>query len=197
MSSKWSIKTVGPTILMDNKHHGSYLLEVNSEICLDCSDKRHFRSVVYVSLGSVAILGEEQMEELARGLMKSDYYFLWMVKASEECKLPMNFKSEIQGKGIIVNWCPQLKLLAHQAVACFMTHCGRNLMLEALSLGISMIAMPQMIDQIMNAKFVADIWQARVRVKVNDKGIVTIEEIKILLREVTEGERGKELEKKC
>lgn len=174
MASKWSIKTIGPTILKDNKHHGSCILEVASKACLDWLDKRDPRSIVYVSLGSIATLGEEQMVELASGLlMMSDYHFLWMVRASEECKLPTKFKSEISKKGLIMNWCPQLEALAHLAVPCFMTHSGWNSTIEALSSGVPMIAMPVMVDQTTNAKFVADVWQVGGRVKANDKGIVT------------------------
>ncbi|KAL3524785.1 hypothetical protein ACH5RR_013157 [Cinchona calisaya] len=193
MASKWSIKTIGPTILRDNKHHGTCLLEMNSEACLKWLDKRDSRSVVYVSLGSVTVVKEEQMEELARGIERSGCYFLWMVRASEESKLPENFKSDVSEKGLIVNWCPQLEVLEHQAVACFVTHCGWNSTLEAFSSGLPIIAFPQMVDQMTNAKFVADIWQAGVRVKANEKGIVTREEVEMKIIEVTQGERGKEL----
>ncbi|XP_027118781.1 UDP glycosyltransferase 9-like [Coffea arabica] len=192
MARKWSIKTVGPTILKDNKHHGACLVEMKSDACLKWLDERDCSSVVYVSLGSVAVLGEEQMEELARGIAKSDHHFLWMVRDSEECKLPANFESEISEKGLIVNWCPQLEVLAHQALSCFMTHCGWNSMLEALISGVPMIAMPQIVDQFTNAKFVADVWQTGVRVKANDKGIVTREEISMSIKAVTEGDSAKE-----
>lgn len=192
MAKKWSIKTVGPTILKDNKHHGACLVEMKSDACLKWLDERGFRSVVYVSLGSVADLRGEQMEELARGIVKSDHYFLWMVRVSEECKLPANFKSEISEKGLIVNWCPQLEVLAHQAVSCFLTHCGWNSTLEAMSSGVPMIAIPHFVDQSTNAKFVADVWQTGVRVTANNEGIVTREEISMSIKSVTEGDSAKE-----
>uniref|UniRef100_A0A6N2LMP5 Anthocyanidin 3-O-glucosyltransferase n=1 Tax=Salix viminalis TaxID=40686 RepID=A0A6N2LMP5_SALVM len=71
-----------------------------------------------------------------------------------------------------------------------MTHCGWNSTLEALSLGVPMVAMPQWTDQPTNAKYIADVWQVGVRVKANEKGIVTKEEVEGCIREVMEGERG-------
>lgn len=196
MAGKWpTFKTVGPTIMKNNKNHGTCLFEIDSEACLKWLDKRDFRSVVYVSLGSVAILGQEQMDAIARALISSNCYFLWMVRASEESKLPADFRSETSEseKGLIVNWCPQLEVLEHQAVACFVTHCGWNSTLESLSLGVPVVAIPQMIDQMTNAKFLADVWQSGVRVKANNKGIATREEIEMCIKEVTEGERAEEL----
>ncbi|KAL2537705.1 Glycosyltransferase [Forsythia ovata] len=69
------------------------------------------------------------MEEIARGLVKSNCFFLWVVRAEEESKLPRDFVSE---KGLIVNSCSQLLVLAHPAVGYFLTHCDRNSTLEAL-----------------------------------------------------------------
>ncbi|KAL9339963.1 hypothetical protein Peur_066182 [Populus x canadensis] len=63
-----------------------------------------------------------------------------------------------------------------------MTHCGWNSTLEALSLGVPMVAMPHWIDQPTNAK-----------VKADEKGIVTKEEVEGCIREVMEGERGNEM----
>ncbi|KAL3524783.1 hypothetical protein ACH5RR_013155 [Cinchona calisaya] len=194
IASNWPIKTIGPTIVEDNKDHGTCLFEMNSaEGCLKWLDERDIMSVVCISFGSAAVLGEEQMEELARDLIRSNCNFLWMVRASEESKLPVNFKSEVQEKGLVINWCPQLDVLAHKAVACFVTHCGWNSTLEALSSGIPLVAFPQMIDQMTNAKFVADVWQTGVRVQANDKGIVSIEEVEMRIREVTTCEKGQEL----
>ncbi|KAK2977642.1 hypothetical protein RJ640_012479 [Escallonia rubra] len=203
MASQWPIKTIGPTIpsmyldkrLEDDKDYGLSLFKPGDEDCIKWLDTKESGSVVYVSFGSLANLGEDEMEELACGLKQSNRYFLWVVRASEVSKLPTNFATEASEKGLVVNWCPQLKVLAHPAMGCFMTHCGWNSTLEALSLGVPMLAVPQWTDQPTNAKYVVDIWEAGVRVKVDEKGKIRREEIEMCIREVMEGERGNKLKR--
>lgn len=203
MASQWPAKTIGPTAppmsqvkkLKNSKEDSRYLFETNAEACLKWLDSKEAGSVVYVSFGSIAKLMEEQMAEVALGIKNSNCNFLWVVRDEEDSKLAKSFKSETSDKGLIINWCPQLDVLAHQAVACFMTHCGWNSTLEGVSSGVPMIAVPQWVDQTTNAKFIADIWEAGVRVEVNDKGMVTREEIERCIREVTESERGMELKR--
>ncbi|CAI0544469.1 unnamed protein product [Linum tenue] len=78
----------------------------------------------------------------------------------------------------------QVEILASGKVGCFFTHCGWNSTIEALSLGIPMVAFPQWTDQPPNAKLVEDVWRAGVR--------VTVERC---LREVMEGESGREMKR--
>ncbi|KAL6343273.1 hypothetical protein AAG906_022189 [Vitis piasezkii] len=167
LASKRPIKTIGPTIpsmyldrrIDDDKDYGLSLFKPNADACITWLDTKDTGSVVYVSFGSLASLGEEQMEELAWGLKRSNSQFLWVVRELEKKKLPSNFVEETSEKGLVVSWCPQLEVLAHKAVGCFMTHCGWNSTLEALSLGVPMVAMPQWTDQTTNAKFVEDVWE--------------------------------------
>ncbi|KAL5848423.1 hypothetical protein ACOSQ4_006436 [Xanthoceras sorbifolium] len=201
MERQLPVKTIGPTIpsmyldkrLEDDKGYGLSLFKPNTEACINWLDSKETASVVYVSFGSWCGLGEEQMEEIAWGLKRSNSYFLWVVKESEEKKLPNNFIEETSQKGLVVSWSPQLEVLAHKSVGCFMTHCGWNSTLEALSLGVPLVAMPQYSEQKMNAKFIADVWEIGVRVRVNEKGIVTKEEIEKCVRQIMEGERGQQI----
>ncbi|XP_043693537.1 mogroside IE synthase-like [Telopea speciosissima] len=201
MSKIYPIKTIGPTVpsiyldkqVEDDKDYGMSLFESSKETCMDWLNMREARSVIYVSFGSMCELGEEQMEELALGLRNSNHYFLWVVRKSEENKLPKSLVDEdkYSEKGLVVAWCSQLEVLAHKAVGCFMTHCGWNSTIEAVSLGVPMIAMPQWTDQTMNAKFVVDVWEVGVRVKLDEKGIVRREEIEKCVKEVMDqGDRG-------
>ncbi|KAK9265574.1 hypothetical protein L1049_007406 [Liquidambar formosana] len=207
MASQWPVRTIGPTIPSmftgkqledDDKDYGLDLFKPNVDAnCMEWLDTKETSSVVYVSFGSLATLGEEQMEELAWGLKMSNYYFLWVVRESEIKKVPISMVDHktILEKGLVVTWCPQLCVLAHKAVGCFLTHCGWNSTLEGLSLGVPMVAMPQWTDQITNAKFVEDVWRVGVRVKVDEKGVVKKEEIDLCIREVMEGERGNEIKR--
>ncbi|KAK9265578.1 hypothetical protein L1049_007410 [Liquidambar formosana] len=201
MSKVSPLMTIGPTIpsiYLDNriendKDYGLNLFTLDPSACTNWLSSKPIGSVIYVSFGSMANLGEQQMEELAWGLKGSNYYFLWVVRASEEAKLPKGFAEEMEDKGLLVNWSPQLEVLASEAVGCFFTHCGWNSTVEALSLGVPMVGMPQWTDQTTNTKFVEDVWRVGIRVKVDDDGIVRREEIEFCIREVMEGERGKEM----
>nr|XP_023928027.1 UDP-glycosyltransferase 74E2-like [Quercus suber] len=202
MTSRWPFKTIGSAIpsmyldkrLEDDKEYGLNLFEPNMDTCMKWLDTKKIGSVVYISFGSMAALGEEQMMEITSSLKNSNCYFLWVVRESERKKLPSNFLQEIAKKGLVVSWCPQLEVLAHKAIGCFMTHCGWNSTLEALSLGVPMIAMPQWIDQTTNAKYIMDVWKVGVMTKVDEKGIATKEEIELCIREVI-GDRGKEMKR--
>ncbi|KAF8369500.1 hypothetical protein HHK36_032481 [Tetracentron sinense] len=201
MAKLWAVKTIGPTVpsmyldkrVEGDNDYGLNLFKPNADACMKWLNTKESGSVVYVSFGSLVALGEEQMEELAWGLKGSNSYFLWVVRQSEANKLPREFVEETYGKGLVITWCPQLEVLAHQAVGCFMTHCGWNSTLEALSLGVPMVAMPQWTDQPTNAKFVQDIWKTGIRVKVDEEGIVRRGEIELCIREVMGEESGTDI----
>ncbi|KAM4113650.1 hypothetical protein ACJW30_04G011600 [Castanea mollissima] len=203
MTSQWPVKTVGPTIpsiyldkrLEDDKEYGLSLFKPEGDACMKWLDTMEAGSVIYVSFGSLASLGADQMEELTLGLKNSNCHFLWVVRDSEHKKLPANFVQETTEKWLVVSWCNQLEVLAHKAIGCFMTHCGWNSTLEALSLGVPMVAMPQWTDQRTNAKFIVDVWKVGVKIKLDEKGLANKEEIELCLREIMEGESGKEMKK--
>ncbi|KAK6151410.1 hypothetical protein DH2020_014045 [Rehmannia glutinosa] len=151
----WRVKAIGPTIpstyldkrLQDDKEYGLNIFSSTTNTCVNWLNERQPKSVVYVSLGSLAQLTAEQTEELAWALTTCDKHFLWVVRSSEQAKLPTNFSEETSKNGLVVSWCPQLEVLAHEAVGCFITHCGWNSTLEGLSLGVPMVAMPQWTDR--------------------------------------------------
>ncbi|XP_030938183.1 UDP-glycosyltransferase 74E2-like isoform X2 [Quercus lobata] len=201
ISQQWPVKTIGPAIpsiyldkrLEDDKDYGVHLFKPDVDACMKWLDTKETNSVVYTSFGSLASLGEKQMDELTGGLKNINCYFLWVVRETEQKKLPPNFLQETSEKGLVVSWCPQLEVLAHKAIGCFMTHCGWNSTLEALSLVVPMVALPIWTDQPTNAKFIVDVWKVGVRVKLDERGIATKEEIELCIKEVIEGERGKEM----
>ncbi|XP_034685265.1 UDP-glycosyltransferase 74F2-like [Vitis riparia] len=202
MSKVCTLLTIGPTIpsffsdkrVNDDMAYGLNFFKAHqSETCIEWLSSKPKGSVVYVSFGSMASLSEEQMGELAWGLKGSSHYFLWVVRASEEAKLPKGFINEASEKGFLVRWCPQLEVLASNAIGCFFTHCGWNSTSEALTLGVPMVGMPQWTDQTTNAKFIKDVWKVGVRVREGEDGVVRREEIEACIREVMEGERGKEM----
>lgn len=98
--------------------------------CLSWLDKQAPKSVIYVSLGSLATIDKNDLIEMAWGLANSNQPFLWVVRVSllngSDCMvcLPENFIEMTEGRGCIVKWAPQKEVLAHEAVGGFLSHCG-------------------------------------------------------------------------
>ncbi|KAI3444221.1 hypothetical protein Pfo_000886 [Paulownia fortunei] len=184
ISRFWRVSAIGPTIpsiyldkrLQDDKDYGLSVFKPITNTCINWLNEQQPRSVIYVSFGSLAQLTVDQTEELAFALRTCDKHFLWVVRSSEEAKLPKNFSMETSEKGLIVSWCPQLEVLAHDAF-----------------LGVPMVAMPQWTDQSTNAKFVVDVWRVGVWAHVDDKGLVREEQIVRCIKRVMEEDDGKEI----
>ncbi|KAM1053962.1 hypothetical protein FF1_001414 [Malus domestica] len=91
------------------------------------------KSVAYVSFGSAAKIDHAQFLEIAWGLANSGQPFLWVA--------------------------PQKEVLTHPAVGAFWTHCGWNSSLESICEGVPMICTPCFSDQMVDARFVSDVWK--------------------------------------
>nr|AUI41115.1 uridine 5'-diphospho-glucosyltransferase 1 [Rhodiola rosea] len=204
MSSQWPVLTVGPTIpsmyldkyIEDDTSYGLNLFKPNRQTCQDWLSERRSGSVIYVSFGSMAILEQDQMCEIAQCLENLQTHFIWVVRETEMTKLPTEFVewNLMSGLGLVVTWCNQLDVLANEAVGCFVTHCGWNSTLEALCFGVPIVGMPNWSDQPTNAKFVEDVWGVGVRTTEDENGIVTGLELEKCVRAVLEkGEKGDEI----
>ncbi|CBI32099.3 unnamed protein product, partial [Vitis vinifera] len=135
------------------------------------------------------------LEKKAPQSVASGQHFLWVVKESERSKLPEGFIDSAEEQGLIVTWCNQLEMLAHEAIGCFVSHCGWNSTLEGLSLGVPMVGVPQWTDQHTDAKFVEEIWEVGVRAKEDELGIVRRGELLMCLKEVMVGKRSEEIKR--
>jgi pathogen-inducible salicylic acid glucosyltransferase len=58
-----------------------------------------------------------------------------------------------------------------------------------------MVAMPQRTDQSTNAKYITDVWNMGVKAAVDEKEIARRETIESCIREILEGEKGKEIKR--
>jgi pathogen-inducible salicylic acid glucosyltransferase len=200
MASVWRARTVGPTVpssYLDNlissdMSYGFHLFKPDTVPCIGWLDAKPPNSVVYISMGSLSSLDPVQMAELAYGLFNSNIPFLWVVRSSETSKLPVRFMQETKERGLIIAWSPQLDVLAHRAVGCFLTHCGWNSTVEALSFGIPMVAFPLWTDQPMNAKYMESVWEVGVRTRRDSVGLVNREEVERCVKEVMLGKRSEE-----
>lgn len=203
MASRWGAKTVGPTLpsayldnrLPDDVSYGFHLYSPLAEESKAWLDTRPAHSVVYVSFGSLATPSAGQMAEVAEGLYNSGKDFLWVVRASEISKIPKDFRDKVKGRGLLITWSPQLEVLAHPAVGCFVTHCGWNSTMEALGIGVPMVAMPQWSDQPTNARYIEDVWHVGVKLQLDTEGVVRKEELERCVRQVMEGESSEKYRK--
>ncbi|KAL1564508.1 limonoid glucosyltransferase [Salvia divinorum] len=148
-----------------------------AERCTEWLDSKPGCSVVYVSFGSVVDLKQEQVDEIAHGLLESGVSFLWVLRPPHS--LPEGFVDEVGERGRVVRWSPQEEVLAHPATACFLTHCGWNSTVEAMASGVPVVAFPQWGDQVTNAKFMVDVYKVGVRLCRGDAEgrIVTRDEV--------------------
>lgn len=132
--------------------------------CLAWLDDHPPRSVLYVSLGSVACVDRGAFVEMAWGLARSGVSFLWVVRPGlvggvpEVPPLPDGFSEEVRNRGKIVSWAPQREVLAHAATAAFWTHCGWNSTLESVCEGVPMLVQPCFADQMVNPRYVTHEW---------------------------------------
>uniref|UniRef100_A0A0A9FA29 Glycosyltransferase n=1 Tax=Arundo donax TaxID=35708 RepID=A0A0A9FA29_ARUDO len=167
---------VGPVALAskDVATRGANGLSPDADGCLRWLDAKPDGSVVYVSFGTLAHFSPAEMRELARGLDLSGKNFVWVVNGAdtEESEwMPEGF-AELMARGergfIIRGWAPQMLILNHPAVGGFVTHCGWNSTLEAVSAGVPMVTWPRYADQFYNEKLVVELLKVGVGVGSTD-----------------------------
>ncbi|TVU02014.1 hypothetical protein EJB05_52549, partial [Eragrostis curvula] len=155
---------VGPLIEDENVAVRGDLIKAADD-CVEWLDAQAPRSVVYASVGSVVILSAEEVAEMAHGLASTGRPFLWVVRPDARPLLPEGFLDAVGERGMVVPWSPQDRVLAHDATACFLTHCGWNSTLETVAAGVPVVAFPQWGDQCTDAKFLVDELRMGVRLR--------------------------------
>ncbi|XP_075494113.1 gallate 1-beta-glucosyltransferase 84A24-like [Primulina tabacum] len=194
------IKTIGPLFKdLDTPPTSSNATVrvdfLTADNCAEFLDSKPVGTVVYISFGSVVYLTQEQVDEIAYGLLSSGVSFLWVLKppGPESGRpphvLPEGFMEKAGDQGKIVQWSPQEEVLAHRSIACFVTHCGWNSTMEALASGVPVVAFPQWGDQVTDAKFLVDVFKVGIRLCRGEAegNIVNREEVERCLREATGG----------
>lgn len=162
--------TIGPLHKYFPASSSSLLVQDQSAI--SWLDSQAPKSVIFVSFGSVAEMNGAALVEVAWGIANSMQPFLWVIRPglvqdslSQSQLLPNGFLEATKGRGYIVGWAPQVEVLAHPAVGCFWTHSGWNSTLESLSEGIPMICSPFFGDQMVNSRYVSDVWRIGVQLE--------------------------------
>nr|CAB3470760.1 unnamed protein product [Digitaria exilis] len=152
-------------------------------------DAKPENSVAYVSFGSLATMGREQLDELLRGLEESGRPYICVVRKDIKAALGEDDEAaETMGErlenGMLVEWCDQVRVLSHAAVGCFVTHCGWNSVMESVASGVPMVCVPRLSDQRMNAQLVAREWRVGVRAQVDEGGVLRAAELRRCIDEV-------------
>lgn len=147
---------IGPIMKQDQPR-------VKGSVCGAWLDSKPPRSIVYVCFGSQNTLTSSQMVEMAMALEASGRFFIWVVRPplgkefEAELKteewLPGGFEKRVEGRGLIVRkWVPQVEILSHESTGAFISHCGWNSTLEAISYGVPIISWPMAGEQFFNVK---------------------------------------------
>ncbi|PON52022.1 UDP-glucuronosyl/UDP-glucosyltransferase [Trema orientale] len=161
-------------------------------------------SVLYVAFGTQAKLPSEQIREIAKGLEELNVNFLCVIRkpkdeTAEGC-FPDGFENRVKNRGMVVrDWVDQMKILKHESIQGFLSHCGWNSVLESISAGVPILAWPMMAEQPLNAKMVVEELKVGLRVETSDgsvNGFVKSEALKKMVEELMEGEMGNEVRKK-
>ncbi|CAL0330771.1 unnamed protein product [Lupinus luteus] len=197
MDSLTPIYPIGPLVspfLLGEKETNNFKLDILSteDSCIEWLDNKPPSSVIYVSFGSITILSQKQMNNFASALKNSNKSFLWVIRShgsnnSSGPELPLEFLEETKGRGLVVKWSPQEKVLMHPSVACFISHCGWNSTIETLVTGVPVICYPDWTDQRTNAVLIENVFKNGVNLKCDEDRVASTEEIERCIREVMEG----------
>ncbi|KAI3808708.1 hypothetical protein L1987_24666 [Smallanthus sonchifolius] len=156
-------------------------------------------SVLYVAFGSQAEISTQQMEAISKGLEESEVNFLWVVRKCET-NVVDELEERVGERGMVVKeWVNQMEILKHESVKGFVSHCGWNSVMESVCSEVPILAWPVMAEQPLNARMVVEEIKIGLRVETCDgtvKGFVKAEGLKKMIKELMEGEKGKEVRKK-
>ncbi|XP_072964429.1 probable UDP-glucosyl transferase 73B6 [Typha angustifolia] len=156
---------VGPVSIcnqeMDSRKYlrGGQKNAIDQNECLTWLNRKQPRSVVYVSFGSLYQFSEAQLREIALGLAKSNVSFIWVIRGCENDDwVPENFVDRIRERGLVLRgWAPQTLILNHESIGGFVTHCGWNSSLEAISAGVPMATWPLFAEQFLNERLLVEV----------------------------------------
>ncbi|OAY45578.1 scopoletin glucosyltransferase [Manihot esculenta] len=200
---------IGPVSLcnggIDDKAQRGKEASISENECLKWLDSKKRNSVIYICFGSMVNFSASQLMEIAKALEASGQEFIWVVrrekknKKDEEDWLPKGFEERIERKGLIIRgWAPQVLILNHEAIGGFLTHCGWNSVLEAITAGKPMVTWPVFADHFYNEKLVSEVLQIGVSVGVKEwvavhGDYVTTEAIEKAITELMVGKEAKEM----
>lgn len=143
-------------------------------------------------------MSREDLFEFWHGLVNSGHPFLWVVRqdlvegrTTESEKPPPELEEVTKARGCLVAWAPQQEVLAHPAVGCFLTHSGWNSTMESMVAGVPMICWPFIGDQLINSRFVSEVW----KIGVDIKDMHGRKAVEMMVRKVMDGKGAEEMKR--
>ncbi|KAL2336011.1 hypothetical protein Fmac_010457 [Flemingia macrophylla] len=176
---------------------GGIVDECNGNI-FEWLDKQASKSVVFVGFGSECKLSKDQVFEIAYGLEESQLPFLWALRkpswaSTDQDSVPVGFHERTSNRGIVrMGWIQQQEILAHPSIGGSLFHSGWGSVIETLQFGHSLVVLPFIADQPLNARFLVDKGLA-MEVKKNEDGSFTGNDIATTLRQAMVLEESKKL----
>ncbi|KAK9093600.1 hypothetical protein Syun_028511 [Stephania yunnanensis] len=173
--------------------------------CLSWLDKQQPGSVIYVSFGSWVgpDIGDDRIRELALGLKATKRPFLWVLNSdgsssssssTDHNKILNDASNKVEDDvlGKVVSWAPQREVLRHEAIGCYLTHCGWNSIMEAIEeCAKPLLCCPIAGDQFVNCGYVVKVWGVGERMEGMRR-----EEVERGVRRVMEGEGVEEMKRR-
>ncbi|OIW06107.1 hypothetical protein TanjilG_29863 [Lupinus angustifolius] len=210
--------------LADNNNIPIYpvgpILKINDDndvVIVKWLDDQPHSSVIFLCFGSMGSVHEDQVREIARALEDSGARFIWSLRKSPPKGLtnmaqpteyapqelidvlPYGFLDRTAETGRVIGWAPQAQILAHQATAGFVSHCGWNSTLESIYFGVPIATWPLHAEQQINAfQLVRELNMAveitldyRVEFKVGSNTLLGADKIERGIRDLMENDEVK------
>ncbi|XP_021768528.1 UDP-glycosyltransferase 91A1-like [Chenopodium quinoa] len=161
-------------------------------------DQQSPQSVIYVGFGSEYKLTKEEVYGIANGLELAQLPFIWALRkptwaVDDSEALPEGFLKRTSRKGIVcLGWAPQLKILAHQSIGGSLFHSGWGSIIETLEHEHSLILLPFIIDQGLNARVMVDKGLG-IEVKRREDGSYSGDDIAYALRRAMLGDEAQKI----
>ena len=102
-------------------------------------------SVVYVSMGTTAVLTRDMAVSLIKGVEQTGYSMLWSLRQTNSDII--DGMELDKSRFLVSDWVSQVAALEHPAVGVAVLHCGSGGIHEALSKGVPIICIPYAFDQ--------------------------------------------------
>ncbi|WKA12074.1 hypothetical protein VitviT2T_029501 [Vitis vinifera] len=140
-------------------------------------------SVIFCAFGSQNFTEKNQFQELLLGFELTGLPFLAALKpplgaATIEEALPEEFQERIGRRGVVHGgWAPQSSILSHPSVGCFVSHYGFGSMWDPLMSDPQIVLVPELCDQTLNARLLAEELKVAVEVEKEENGWVSKESL--------------------